>query len=65
MAYPHDTTSERTSVLGPTLRFKGELSAAEDLLIHGQVEGTMAPPPGHDRRRSRRQGDGDGRGHRC
>ena len=31
MAYPHDS-SERTSVLGPTLRFKGELSAAEDLL---------------------------------
>ena len=45
MAYPHDSTSERTSVLGPTLRFKGELSAAEDLLIHGQVEGTVGPAP--------------------
>ena len=45
MAYPHDSTSERTSVLGPTLRFKGELSAAEDLLIHGQVEGTIGPAP--------------------
>jgi cytoskeletal protein CcmA (bactofilin family) len=45
MAYPHDSTSERTSVLGPTLRFKGELTAAEDLLIHGQVEGTIGPSP--------------------
>lgn len=29
------------SVLGPTLRFKGELSADEDLLIQGQVEGSI------------------------
>jgi len=29
------------SVLGPTLRFKGELSAEEDLLIEGSVEGTI------------------------
>jgi cytoskeletal protein CcmA (bactofilin family) len=28
-------------VLGPTLRFKGELSADEDLLIQGQVEGSI------------------------
>lgn len=29
------------SVLGPTLVFKGELSAAEDLLIQGVVEGSI------------------------
>ena len=29
------------SVLPPTLRFKGELSADEDLLIQGTVEGTI------------------------
>jgi cytoskeletal protein CcmA (bactofilin family) len=33
------------SILGPTLRFKGELSAREDLVIHGQVEGTIGPAP--------------------
>src|SRR5262245_15138363 len=30
-----------TSVLGPTLRFKGELVADEDLLIQGQLEGSI------------------------
>jgi cytoskeletal protein CcmA (bactofilin family) len=29
------------SILPPTLRFKGELSADEDLLIQGQIEGTI------------------------
>lgn len=29
------------SVLGPTLVFKGELSAEEDLLIHGRIEGSI------------------------
>lgn len=29
------------SVLGPTLHFKGELSAEEDLLIQGTVEGSI------------------------
>jgi cytoskeletal protein CcmA (bactofilin family) len=38
---PYDTASDRTSVLGPTLRFKGELHADEELLIQGQVEGTI------------------------
>ena len=41
MSNPYDTASERTSVLGPTLRFKGELSADEDLLIEGSVEGSI------------------------
>jgi cytoskeletal protein CcmA (bactofilin family) len=31
----------RTSVLGPTLRFRGELSAQEDLLVQGCVEGSI------------------------
>ena len=41
MANPYDTASERMSVLPPTLKFKGELSADEDLLIQGTVEGTI------------------------
>lgn len=45
MAAPHDLTSDRGSILGPTLRFKGELSTGEDLVIHGQVEGTIGPAP--------------------
>jgi cytoskeletal protein CcmA (bactofilin family) len=31
----------RASVLGPTLRFRGELSAQEDLVIQGSVEGSI------------------------
>jgi len=31
----------RTSVLGSTLRFKGELSAQEDLIVQGSVEGSI------------------------
>jgi len=34
--------SENVSVIGPTLVFKGELAADEDLVIEGQVEGTIA-----------------------
>ena len=41
MSDPYDTASERMSVLPPTLKFKGELSAEEDLLIEGTVEGTI------------------------
>jgi cytoskeletal protein CcmA (bactofilin family) len=41
MGDPYDTASERMSVLPPTLKFKGELSADEDLLIQGTVEGTI------------------------
>jgi cytoskeletal protein CcmA (bactofilin family) len=33
---------EQTSVLGSTLVFKGELSADEEILIEGTVEGTIA-----------------------
>jgi cytoskeletal protein CcmA (bactofilin family) len=38
---PYDTASERTSILGPTLRFKGELHADEELLIQGHIEGSI------------------------
>ncbi len=31
----------RACVLGPTLRFKGELSAQEDLVVQGSVEGSI------------------------
>lgn len=41
MSNPYDTATERMSVLPPTLRFKGELSADEDLLIQGSIEGTI------------------------
>lgn len=45
MATSYDAGTDRASILGPTLRFKGELSAGEDLVIHGQVEGTIGPAP--------------------
>lgn len=32
----------RTSIIGPTLTFRGELSANEDLIIEGCIEGTIA-----------------------
>ena len=41
MTNPYDTATERMSVLPPSLRFKGELSAEEDLLIQGTIEGTI------------------------
>jgi len=34
-------TAKRTSVLGPSLRFRGELSAQEDLIVQGRVEGSI------------------------
>jgi len=34
--------SKNVSVIGPTLVFKGELSADEDLIIEGCIEGTIA-----------------------
>ncbi|HVW70352.1 MAG TPA: polymer-forming cytoskeletal protein [Steroidobacteraceae bacterium] len=41
MADPNDSLNEQASVLGPSLRFKGELHADEDLTIHGEVQGTI------------------------
>lgn len=34
-------SGDSRSVLGPTLVFKGELSAEEDLLIQGRIEGSI------------------------
>jgi|SRR5579883_1953693 len=42
MSNPYNTAADRASILGPTLYFKGELSAEEDLLIQGRVEGSIA-----------------------
>ncbi len=36
-----NNSSDNASVLGPTLRFKGELIADEDLHIHGHIEGSI------------------------
>ncbi|MEM6807677.1 MAG: polymer-forming cytoskeletal protein [Pseudomonadota bacterium] len=42
MSDPYDTPNKKnSSVLGPTLKFKGDLIADEDLLIQGQVEGSI------------------------
>lgn len=40
MSDPYNSRSN-DSILGPTLKFKGELSAEEDLLILGSVEGSI------------------------
>ncbi len=39
---PLPVRPKNVSVIGPTLEFKGELKADEDLVIEGQVEGTIA-----------------------
>src|SRR5438445_5645449 len=41
MSNPTNGASDRASVLGPTLFFKGDLTAEEDLLIQGRVEGSI------------------------
>ena len=41
MSNPYDNATERVSVLGPTLHFKGELHADEELLIKGRIEGSI------------------------
>ncbi len=41
------TQSRNVSVIGPTVVFKGELSADEDLIIEGQIEGTIAHQKKH------------------
>lgn len=41
MGNPNDPAREQVSILGPTLRFKGELRAEEDLMIRGHVEGSI------------------------
>lgn len=39
-AHPPEAAA-RASVLGPTLKFRGELSAQEDLIVQGSVEGSI------------------------
>ena len=42
MSDPYDLGEKKSmSILGPTLSFKGELRAEEDLLIQGKVEGSI------------------------
>jgi len=41
MSNPPTGASDRASILGPTLYFKGDLTAEEDLLIQGRVEGSI------------------------
>lgn len=45
MSASNEFNADKASILGPTLKFKGELSSGEDLVIHGQVEGTLGPAP--------------------
>ena len=40
-----DAASGPASILGSTLRFKGELSADEALIINGHVDGSIGPAP--------------------
>src|SRR5689334_20698828 len=42
-APPHTTpqVDKKIAVLGPTLRFKGELSAEEDFILQGRIEGSI------------------------
>jgi cytoskeletal protein CcmA (bactofilin family) len=40
-AQPAATPSRSVAVLGPTLRFKGELSADEDFILQGRIEGSI------------------------
>jgi cytoskeletal protein CcmA (bactofilin family) len=35
------STERRIAVLGPTLRFKGDLSAEEDFILLGRIEGSV------------------------
>jgi cytoskeletal protein CcmA (bactofilin family) len=41
MSNPYNNAGDKVSVLGPTLVFKGELSADEDLMLKGRVEGSI------------------------
>ena len=38
---PVPRTERSVAVLGPTLRFKGELSAEEDFVLQGRIEGSI------------------------
>jgi cytoskeletal protein CcmA (bactofilin family) len=40
-AQPAASPQRNVAVLGPTLRFKGELSADEDFILQGRIEGSI------------------------
>jgi cytoskeletal protein CcmA (bactofilin family) len=42
VSQPSAVRTRNVSVIGPTLVFRGELSADEDLVIQGTIEGTIA-----------------------
>ena len=37
-------SASKVAVLGPTLHFKGELSAEEDFILQGKIEGSISNP---------------------
>src|SRR5260221_14125817 len=41
MSNPSNSATERASILGPPLYFKGDLTAEADLLIQGRGEGSI------------------------
>ena len=42
MSHPYDIGEKKSrSILGPTLKFKGELTANEDLVIQGRINGSI------------------------
>ena len=42
MSHPYDMGEKKSrSILGPTLKFKGELTANEDLVIQGRINGSI------------------------
>jgi len=43
-AFPAIAPQRKVAVLGPTLRFKGELSAEEDFILQGNLEGSITNP---------------------
>jgi cytoskeletal protein CcmA (bactofilin family) len=40
-AQPAQSPEKKIAILGPTLRFKGELSAEEDFVLQGRIEGSI------------------------
>jgi len=42
MGNPYETATERRSILGPTIQFDGELSADEELVILGKINGSIS-----------------------
>ncbi|MBC7984580.1 MAG: polymer-forming cytoskeletal protein [Candidatus Obscuribacterales bacterium] len=41
---PAISPAQKVAILGPTLRFKGELSAEEDFILQGSLEGSINNP---------------------